>query len=274
MGARVGLDTVPAFLRLNESGELVVEGERGRGMRGGAAGGRPHILIVDDEPGIRESLTAALTGAYVVHATGTGNGACSLLKRHPVAAIVLDEVLGEEHGLDLIQKLRALSSAPILILTGHGSEELAARALRARVSDYLKKPVSLAEIRGALARLTRQGEPPEDAAARARRTLTEFLDREHTTESLAKEIGLSERHLRRQFSEVYGKTPRRYLTEVRMQRAADLLRTTRLGVEQIAQAVGYARMTTFDRIFKRAFHLTPSVYRQGVERRGARLLTR
>ena len=243
-------------------------------MRGGVVGARAHVLVVDDDLGIRESLTAALAGVYVVHATGTGEGACSLLKRHPVAAIVLDEVLGEEHGLDLIQKLRALSSAPILILTGHGSEELAARALRARVSDYLKKPVSLTEIRGALARLIRQGEPLEDAAARARRTLTESLDRGHTTESLAREIGLSERHLRRQFTEVYGQTPRRYLTEVRMRRAADLLRTTRLGVEQIAQAVGYARMTTFDRIFKRAFRLSPSAYRQGAESRGTGLVTR
>jgi two-component system, response regulator YesN len=160
------------------------------------------------------------------------------------------------------------SDSVILILTGHGSEELATRTLCARVSDYLKKPVSLAEIRGALARLTRQGEPPEDAAARARRTLTESLDREHTTESLAREIGLSERHLRRQFSEVYGKTPRRNLSEVRMQRAADLLRTTRLGVEQIAQAVGYARMTTFDRIFKRALRRTPSEYREGAQTKG------
>ncbi|HYL80591.1 MAG TPA: helix-turn-helix transcriptional regulator, partial [Candidatus Acidoferrum sp.] len=73
-----------------------------------------------------------------------------------------------------------------------------------------------------------------------------------------------------QFAEVYGKTPRRYLAEVRMQRAADLLRTTRLGVEQIAQAVGFARTTTFDRIFKRAFRLTPSAYRQGAESRWAR----
>ncbi|HSB80466.1 MAG TPA: helix-turn-helix domain-containing protein [Candidatus Methylomirabilis sp.] len=238
-------------------------------MRGVGVGTRAHILVVDDDPAIREALTAALAGAYVVHATATGDGACALLGRHPVAAIVLDAILGEEHGLDLVQKIRGLSSAPILILTGHGSEDLAARALRARVSDYLKKPVSLAEIREALARLTRKDEPSEDAMARARRTLAESLDRDHTTESLAREIGLSERHLRRQFTAVYGQTPRRYLTEVRMRRAADLLRTTRLGVEQIAQAVGYTHMTTFDRIFKRAFRLTPSAYRQRAEARGA-----
>jgi two-component system, response regulator YesN len=237
-------------------------------MRGLAVGARPHVLIVDDDPAIREALTAALVGAYVVHATATGEEACALLKRRKVAAIVLDAILGEEHGLDLVQRIRALSSAPILILTGHGSEDLAARALRARVSDYLKKPVSLAQIREALARLTRQGAPPEDAMARARRTLTESLDRDHTTESLAKEVGLSERHLRRQFQETYGKTPRRYLTETRLQRAADLLRQTRLGIEQIAQAVGYSRVTTFDKIFRRALRTTPSEFRESAQTEG------
>ncbi|HYL80235.1 MAG TPA: response regulator, partial [Candidatus Acidoferrum sp.] len=146
-------------------------------MSDAAMAARPHVLIVDDDPAIRECLTAALLGSYVVRTAATGREACAQLRKRGVAAIVLDAILGEEHGLDLVQKIRALSAAPILILTGHGSEELAARALRARVSDYLKKPISLAEIRGALARVTRKGEPPEDVPARARRTLTDSLER-------------------------------------------------------------------------------------------------
>jgi transcriptional regulator GlxA family with amidase domain len=46
-----------------------------------------------------------------------------------------------------------------------------------------------------------------------------------------------------------------------MQRARKLLRTTRLGIEQIAQAVGYSSGVTFDRIFKRAYGITPSEFR-------------
>jgi YesN/AraC family two-component response regulator len=236
-------------------------------MRGVALGARPHVLIVDDDPAIREALGAAMVGAYVVHTAATGNEASSLLRRYPVAAIVLDAILGREHGLDLVDRFRAISNAPILILTGHGSEELAARALRARVSDYLKKPVGLTDLRGALAKLLRRAEPPEDSVTRARRRLAESLEREYTTGSLASEVGLSERHLRRQFSRVYGKTPRRYLSELRMQRAADLLLKTHLGIEQIAHSVGYSRVTTFDRIFKRAFRFVPSVFRKRAETR-------
>ena len=226
---------------------------------------RPHILIVDDDPAVREALEAALVGAYVIHTAATGTKACRLLRKHPVAAIVLDAILGREHGLDLVDRFRAIANAPILILTGHGSEELAARALRARVSDYLKKPVGLTDLRGALAKVLRRAAPLEDSVTRARRTLADSPEREHTAGSLASEVGLSERHLRRQFSKVYGKTPRRYLAELRMQRAADLLLKTRLGIEQIAHSVGYSRMTTFDRIFKRAFRFVPSVFRKRAE---------
>ena len=221
----------------------------------------PHVLIVDDDPSIREALATAFQGAYVVHSAATGKEACALLRRHPVAAIVLDAVLRDEHGLDLIARFRKISPAPILVLTGYGSEELAVQALRAKASDYLKKPVNLRDLQTALARLVRQGGPPGDPVARAQRHLGEHPERPHTTASLARDVGLSERHLRRRFQEAYGKTPRRFLTEVRMRRAVELLRRTRLGVEEIAFAVGYPDLGTFRRIFKRAFGMTPSDFR-------------
>jgi|GEM_PF-5891928 len=47
----------------------------------------------------------------------------------------MDAVLGDEHGLDLIERFRAISQAPILVLTGYGSEELAILALLAPSAD-------------------------------------------------------------------------------------------------------------------------------------------
>lgn len=121
----------------------------------------PHILIVDDDPSIIEALTAALTGPYVVHAASRGEEACASLQAHPIAVIILDAVLGNEHGLDLIERLRAVSRAPILLLTGYSSEEMVVLALRAKVTDYLRKPVNLRELHQALARAVNEhGGPP------------------------------------------------------------------------------------------------------------------
>lgn len=226
----------------------------------------PHILVVDDDASVREALTAALDGTYVVHSTTTGDEACAALRKHSIAAIILDVLLGREHGISLIERFRTLSQAPILILTGYGTEELAICALRAKASDYLKKPVNIRELRAALARLIQSDHPRLDPAAQARHLMTEHPERPHTTASLAKDIGLSDRQFRRRFRHVYGKTPRRYLVEARLQRAEDLLRTTDLGIEQIAQAVGYQNVAAFDRTFKRAFGVTPSELRGHLNR--------
>jgi two-component system response regulator YesN len=222
---------------------------------------RPRILVLDDDPAIREALKMALSSLFIVHSTAGGDQACAILQRHPIAAIVLDAVLGAEHGLDLIQRFRAISQAPIVLLTGYGSEELAVRALRARVDEYLKKPVDIAKLRTTLAQLVSRSGVRADHVIRARRHLEEHPDQRYSTAGLSKEVGLSERHLRRRFQEAYGKTPRRFLTEVRMRRAEELLRETRLGIEEIALAVGYPDLGTFRRLFKRAFGVTPSDFR-------------
>ncbi len=91
----------------------------------------PHNMIVDDDPAIKEAHTTALRGTYVVHGAASGDELCAVLERHPVAAIILDVMLGNECGLDLIGRFRSLSQAQILALTGYGSEEVAVRALRA-----------------------------------------------------------------------------------------------------------------------------------------------
>lgn len=221
----------------------------------------PHILIVDDDPTIREALASALGDSYVVHSAASGTQAFAALQKYPVSVIILDAILGADHGFDLIERFRAMSLAPIMVLTGHGSEELAVQALRARVDEYLKKPVSLLTLRAALDRLVPRLQRSVDLAARALKYLEVHSSKPLRASALAGQLGMGEAHLRRIFRSAYGKTPRRYLTEVRMRRAGELLRTTSLGIKQIAHEVGYTSVTMFDRVFRGFFGATPSEYR-------------
>lgn len=242
----------------------------------------PHILVVDDDPSVIEALTAALKRTYVVHGAATGEEACVTLRAHPITAIILDAVLGEEHGLDLVEPFRKLSTAPILILTGHSTEDLAIRAVRAKVDDYLQKPLDLDALHAAIARLlVPREEPaalaktipsgvlPPEAVVRARRHLQAHLNEPYAAGLLALEVGMSERHLYRQFRAATGMTPRQYLTRVRMVRAAELLCTTPRGIEQIASDVGFPNVTVFNRVFKRAHGISPSEFRAGHRAQGA-----
>ena len=233
-----------------------------------AAASQPHLLVVDDDPSIREGLVLALAGSYTVHTSATGDAACAILRTRPVAGIVLDAILGDEHGLDLVDRFRGLSQAPILLLTGYGSEELAIRALRAKVAEYLKKPVDLHELYRALARLLPSLNFPPDPMTHAHLHLAEDAEERFTGRDLARHVGLSERQLRRRFQDAYGKTPRRYLSERRLRQAADMLRTTRLGIKQIAAELGAPSLPAFRREFTRLFGVTPLAFRARAQREG------
>jgi YesN/AraC family two-component response regulator len=226
-----------------------------------SAEARPHILVVDDEPSVQEAMGVALGRTYVVHPAATGDVACAVLRTRPIAGIILDAILGPEHGLDLVERFRTLSHAPILLLTGYGSEELAIRAIRAGVRDYLKKPPNVPELHAALARLVPGDGVPADPLAQVRLYLDTHLEKEIDLADLARQMGWSERHLCWRFSEVHGKTPRRYHLEARLRSAADLLLKTDHSVEQISRSIGFSSPRRFWRAFKGLFGLTPSRYR-------------
>jgi len=219
---------------------------------------RPHVLVVDDDASVREALTAALGERYAVHAVPSGADARSILSVHPVAVIILDALLGEnEHGLDLVETFRGLSRAPIVLLTGHGSEALAIRALRAKVEEYLTKPISLPDLLAVLHRLVPETPRAADFVARVRRYLDEHPAKRFRIGELAGHFGVTEAHLRRLFRNAYGVTPRQYATEIRVRQAADLLRTTERSVKHIALEVGFSNMVVFRRAFRRVMGDTP-----------------
>jgi DNA-binding response OmpR family regulator len=222
-------------------------------------------LVVDDDPAIREALTAALTPPFVVHTAASGEAAREVLRGRAISAIILDAVLGDEDGIALVPDFHRLSTAPILVLTGHGSEALAVQAFRAGVQEYLNKPPNLSELYARLDTLIaprRTRDPVEGA----RRSLEDTLDKPYDPATLAGAIGLSEVHLRRRFQAVFGVTPRRYLLDARLRRARELLATTDLGVERIALEVGLASGTHFGKLFRHAYGCSPSDYRAHAKR--------
>ncbi len=224
------------------------------------------LLVVEDDPAVRDALAWGLAESYAVHTAATGREACACLRAHTMAAIILDVFLGTENGLDLLPRLRALSLARILVLTGHSTEALAIQALRAGVDDYVKKPVALPDLRAAVSRFVAPPTRAGSLAARAHRYLEEHSTKPCRPAELAGQLGVSEAHLRRSFRDAYGKTPRRHHTEMRMRQALVLLSTTTRGIDEIAWELGYASSTRFGKVFRELHGMTPSEYRASQRR--------
>jgi AraC-like DNA-binding protein len=84
-----------------------------------------------------------------------------------------------------------------------------------------------------------------------------------TVTSLAKQLGMSRSSLSAKFDRLVGEPPLRYLTRCRLNKAAELLRTTNAKVAQIAQLAGYESEAAFCKAFKRLFNVGPGEFRRG-----------
>lgn len=83
-----------------------------------------------------------------------------------------------------------------------------------------------------------------------------------TLSTLARRAGMSEATLKRQFTTLVGEPPLTYLARVRIDHAARLLRTTTLGLAEVAERVGYQNESSFGRAFRRWRRLAPGQFRE------------
>jgi len=124
------------------------------------------ILVVDDDPALRELLNDYLTASgFVVDAAGDGVEMHARLAQAMPDAIVLDLMLPGEDGLSLARGLRKTSDVPILMLSARGEEIDRVVGLEVGADDYLAKPFSPRELLARLRALLRRTRAVSPVAA-------------------------------------------------------------------------------------------------------------
>ena len=108
----------------------------------------PLVLIVDDEEGIRESLSVILEDeGYRVVSAGSGEDALVILHEQFPDLIILDVWLPGMDGIQTLQEIAALKrEVPVIMISGHGNIEVAVQATRTGAYDFLEKPLSLERV--------------------------------------------------------------------------------------------------------------------------------
>lgn len=112
---------------------------------------RGSVLLVDDEPKIRQALMAALRDeGHEVSATGSPQEALRLLGERPFDLLVVDNLMPEMNGLELIREVVGGSGAAerpqILMITAHATVQSAIEAMKLGALDYLQKPFEIDEF--------------------------------------------------------------------------------------------------------------------------------
>ncbi len=192
--------------------------------------------------------------------------------------------------LHLLQSVKRLHpSVPILMITSTHSEDLAVWAFRARVWNYLVKPVPLRELKsnleqlakiskrretvgrqierpGAMMPLASNEQAPGHTEKAVMQRIIENLRRDHTTRlsvsQLARECGMSRFSFSRLFRSSFGCSCREYVMRLRIDTACKLLEAPHPSVTHVAIAAGFTDASYFARLFRRHISKSPIEYAQ------------
>ncbi len=106
------------------------------------------VLVVDDEQGVRSTLSAVLRDeGFDVETAQSGEECLSILEERSFQAILLDVWLPGRDGLDTLRTLRRTGvDAAVIMISGHGTIETAVRATKLGAHDFVEKPLSLEKI--------------------------------------------------------------------------------------------------------------------------------
>lgn len=251
------------------------------------------ILIVDDEPrtrlGIQKTLVAWSAGRYRVETAASAVEALDWLKADTAQIIITDVRMPEVDGLQMLEMLAGRGQLPVIIvITGYAEFEYAMKALRLGVFDYLLKPLNKSilietvikalehysgkERQGAMEKLVDpkllEASLDEARYGAAIKGAISFINSHlHETISMkqvAEHLHLNPSYFSVLFKEQAGVTFSDYLKLRRLQRAKELLVTTRMPIWEIAEKVGYQTAKYFIKVFKDSEGTSPSQYRHEV----------
>lgn len=248
------------------------------------------ILIIDDEADSVRLLMAYLAERYSdLMIALDGEDGLAKARRGQPALVLLDVKMPGLDGFEVCQRLKAdpaTAAIPVIFLSGQSFIDDKLRGFEVGAVDYITKPFSDAEVLARVAlqlevharmqrtqamadSLLRASLPPPQAISgdeqllrRACEHLQAHLRNAPDLAGLARELRTSERRLSTLFRQRLGLSVFDYAQELRLGHARQLLDTTALQVQRVADLVGYQNAGDFTRAFRRRFGVTPGQFRQ------------
>ena len=235
------------------------------------------VLLVDDEIMIREGFKRLFDwGAHDCEVVGeAADGMEALAKIDALAPdiAVMDINIPIMNGLKVIQLARIKHpDMAFVIVSGYDDFSYCREALRLKITDYILKPVDYEEFGTCIDNLkialfrrqsTQEADEQEERPInRLTRYLQEHLAEEISLSVLADEFHLSAQYISQLFKSEIGVNFLAYLTNIRMEKAKQLLLSTSLSIGEVSEQSGYGDYRVFTKVFKKSEGITPSQYRR------------
>ena len=243
------------------------------------------MLIVEDNQELRHFIARVFHDQFrVITATDGADGLKTAIEMMP-DIIISDVMMPEMDGIDLTRHIREndlTSHIPVLLLTAKSDQDSRMDGLRTGADDYLAKPFSTDELRvrvrnlislrknlAAKYRKEIMNGPAEERVPSADDKFVANLraaieanmsNASFSVEQLAGEMCLSRTQLFRKVKALFDISPNELINDIRLQRAAILIRSRADSLTQISYSVGFNEQSYFAKRFRKKYGVSPSEY--------------
>lgn len=243
------------------------------------------VLVIDDNIEIREIVQNIFDQNITVLKAEDGNEGLYIAQNMLPDIIICDINLPGKSGIEIcniLKKNELTCHIPILLITSEQGENIENKGFESGANDFIQKPfnpfalkqkvISILEYRNHILdsiKKSIEGEKQEnmplDYDSKMIRKVIDLIennisDSELNTETVADKIGVSRSQMWRIFKNTTGKSMGDYIREIRMKKAAEMLKTGKFRISEVAYEVGYADAKNFTRNFQKEFGMTPSQY--------------
>lgn len=245
------------------------------------------ILVVDDNPQIRNYLKQILTPKYHVTTVDSAEAALAIIQKVQPDLVISDVVMGGMNGVDFCKYIKTdeeLKHIPVLLLTAGTSEDVKLKGAEVGADDYITKPFDndylLARISGILTRRDSEQSYLLNSVTKKSASLkisdedkklidriVEVVDANLDVENfnvndLALHLGMSYSLIYKKIKKITGKSVSEFTRNVRLRKVATLLITTDLQISQAASIAGFGDIKYFRKHFQQFYNLNPSEFKK------------
>lgn len=248
------------------------------------------VMVVEDDDDLRAYMEHSLSTYYNIMTAADGEKAIALLQERVPDLVISDVMMPHVNGFELVKYIRKTPQymyLPIILLTVMDTEEKHFKGLELGADDYMPKPFSMSMLVARTSNLIHQRDNLRIAfsgsvveKATAPKIITEERDRKlmdvidswidshlsdpnMTLEMLYEKLGYGRSKFFAKFNSLTGKTPREYIRERKLNKAAEMLRNDEMTISEVAYKLGFSTPQYLSTCFKAYFGMTPSQYQKG-----------
>ncbi|MFK8102275.1 MAG: two-component regulator propeller domain-containing protein [Saprospiraceae bacterium] len=247
------------------------------------------ILVVDDNDDLRTFISTFLSPKYMVLKASNGEEAYQLAVQYIPDVIITDAVMPDADGYQLSKKIKEntlTSQIFVIMLTVKSSEESVEEGFLAGVDSYLTKPFNPKLLEMRIQNLLNSRKqykrkifnkqtvdldpkvmPHTKLDEQFLKDIVEVVEAnmsntDFKVDDMCKTLGISKSQLYRKLKSLFGMSANEMIRVVRLKRAAQLLRQTKLRIAEVTYKVGFSDLQYFRDAFKKQYGMLPSEYRE------------